>query len=134
LGIRKLNGETTFPYDGGDHRDKHHWGKPYAGVRLSGNHDVGKCPNNTTPEERRGVLNNGYAVYDEFSDLPDFPKEIWAFYNGAIYYASSKNNQAFHAFPVRNKIDDQIKEKLMADAIEDNKYQEFRAWLRGAYE
>lgn len=96
---------TAFTYDydhdPGEGREKHRWGKPYAGFKPGSKGPVGKCSSLIDEERARELLNDGIALPDNAGG--NHPRKIVNQFEGAIYLAvPTEPGKSYHGYPWRD--------------------------------
>ena len=128
--------DKRLAYEPGEHRTKHCWGKPHAGVVRNGSTCIGKCPNTLSKEQARDLLDN--AEFDgKVADLPISevqPKRMWNVHQGVVYEAVPTQAGSYHGYPWfgrpgRNRLSRAVRAALEQRAENEGFGSEFRNWM-----
>ncbi len=93
----------SYDYDPGEGREKHRWGKRFAGFEPGRQGAVGKCSSSIDEERARELLNNGIALPDNAGG--NHPRMMVNQFEGAIYLAvPTKPGKSYHGYPWRNDL------------------------------
>ena len=131
-----IDREKTLVYDPAEHRIKHCWNEPYAGVIKNGSASIGKCPNTVSKEEARDLLDDaeyeGKAPGVSIVDVQ--PQRMWNVYKGVVYEAVPTQVGSYHGYPWfgrpgRNRLPRAVKAVLQARAEQQGFGREFRDWM-----
>jgi len=128
--------EPKLIYDPGEHRKKHCWSEPFAGVVRDGSTVIGKCPSTLTKEMARDLLDD--AEYDgKVAGRPIFdvkPKRMWNVHEGIVYEAVPTDGDSYHGYPWfgrpgRNRLSRPVRAALERRAEDEGFGREFRDWM-----
>lgn len=128
--------DKKLVYDPAEHRVKHCWDQPYAGVVRNGSTSIGKCPSDLTKEYARDLLDE--AAYEGKVAgrliVEVQPKRMWNVYKGVVYEAVPTQEGSYHGYPWfgrpgRNRLPRAVKAELKTRAEQQGYGKEFRDWI-----
>jgi hypothetical protein len=134
--VAAIGREQKLAYEPGEHRTKHCWPKPYAGVVRDGARSIGKCPSVISRDAARELLDD--AEYEGkvpgHSNFEARPKRMWNVHKGIVYEAVPTQAGAYHGYPWfgrpgRNRLPRKIRAVLQERAEQQGFKKEFRDWM-----
>jgi len=120
----------SWKYDPGERRRKHKWHNDYAGFKVEGGVEVGKCPRTITQECAEQLLNAGVEWNNPIMSSC-CPQNIYNVHEGVVYKtAVTLAGVSYHGYPYKGQVPREVVTRLRALAAEKNCSREFEAWLR----
>ena len=128
--------DKRLAYEPGEHRTKHCWNEPHAGVVRNGSTCIGKCPNTLSKEQARDLLDD--AEFDgKVAGVPISqvqPKRMWNVYRGIVYEEVPTQAGSYHGYPWfgrpgRNRLPRAVRVALEQRAENQGFGREFQTWM-----
>lgn len=123
-------------YEPGEHRVKHCWHEPFAGVVRCGVAVISKCPSVMSKRQARDLLDGaeyeGKIPGEKAFDAQ--PKRMWNVHRGVVYEAVPTRAGSYHGYPWfgrpgRNRLPRRVRSVLQERAQRQGYEKEFREWM-----